>query len=260
MVTLRIDATELVRLGNQLSQFSDRRLKAAVATALTRTAVEIKNAARRDMARVFDRPKPYTLNSLFTSPATAAKLQAVTFIKDDGSASNAGTPPVKYLLPGIEGGARRQKRYEAALVAAGALPAGWVTTPGAGARLDAYGNVSVGQIIQILSQLRITQVSGLTRNLSFDARKQARAQKKAGGRFFVARPGNTTVQPGIYQREFVGRNITPVLIFVKGANYKKRFDFFGIGQRVVASELKPQIDRAVREQMARLLAKRRSGA
>ena len=63
-----------------------------------------------------------------------------------------------------------------------------------------------------------------------------------------------------HQREFVGRNITPVLMFVKRANYKKRFDFFGIGQRVVASELKPQIDRAVREQMARLLAKRRSGA
>lgn len=56
-------------------RFSPRRLNAVMATALTRTAQDVREAVRQELPRVFDRPTPYTLNSLFVRPATAQRLQ-----------------------------------------------------------------------------------------------------------------------------------------------------------------------------------------
>lgn len=250
MIEVRMDGLEDLRkaLAEGLSQ---RRLDAAVATALTRTAVATKDAMRQMMPRVFDRPTPYTLNSLRVETATAARPVARVWLKDDLAGS--GTPATKYLLPQVQGGGRGTKRLEVALRAAGALPDGWFVTPGDGASLDAYGNVSRGQIVQVLSQLRIQLVAGSMRNMSLDARRALRAQRRAGGRFFVVRPGGR-LQPGIYQREFIGRNVTPVFVFVRRAQYRKRFDFYGLARTVVADRLQPEMARALQQQLDRLRA------
>ena len=68
---------------------------------------------------------------------------------------------------------------------------------------------------------------------------------------FIVFPGGRT-QPGIYQREFIGRNVTPVFIFVKGTQYRPRFDFDGMAQRVVQQRLQPEIDQAIGEQITRM--------
>jgi hypothetical protein len=233
-----------------VDRFSERRLNAAAATALTRTALDAKQNVLKDMRRTFDRPTPYTLNSLFVRPATASRVQSEVFFKDDSAGS--GTPATKYLLPQVEGGSRRLKRFEVALKAAGHLPDGWFVVPGQGAKLDAYGNVSRGQIIQVLSQLRVTLTAGFTRNMSFEARKQIAAQRKAGGRFFVIRPGAKGAPPGVYQREFSGRNIAPVFIFVRSNTYRKRLAFYTIVQATVQSRLPVHLQQAIEEQAQRL--------
>lgn len=254
---LTVDAIGLDAAVKQLTeQFSARRLNAALATALTRTAGEIRDEVKAEMTRVFDRPTPYTMNSLFVRPATAQRLYADAYFKDETAGS--GTPATKFLLPQVEGGSRRQKRFEVALRMAGHLPDGMVTVPAAGARLDAYGNVSRGQLIQILSQLRITLTAGSTRNLPFDARKQISAQRKAGGRFFVIKPGKGAA-PGVYQREFVGRNITPVILFVRSASYRPRLDFYGIARRVASDRLPANVRRAIEESAARLAQRTAAG-
>lgn len=232
--------------------FSPRRLNAAMATALTRTALEIREVVKAELPRVLDRPTPYTMNSLFVRPATAQRLQAEVYFKDDRAGS--GTPATKYLLPQVEGGSRRTKRLEVALQASGALPQGWFVVPGAGAKIDSFGNVSRGQIIQVLSQLRIQLVAGSSRNLPFDARKQITAQRKAGGRFFVIKPGAKGAAPGVYQREFFGGNITPVFIFVRKASYRPRLDFDGIAKREAQARLPRQLLQAIEQSAARLRA------
>lgn len=232
---------------------SPRRLNAAMATALTRAALEVRDAVKTEMRAVFDRPTPYTMNSLFVRPATAQRLAADVYFKDDRAGS--GTPATKYLLPQVEGGSRGAKGLEVALRAVGVLPAGWFVVPGAGARLDAYGNVSRGQIIQVLSQLRITLVAGATRNLPFDARKQITAQRRAGGRFFVIKPGAKGAAPGVYQREFLGKTITPVFIFVRKATYRTRLDFDRITRTTAAAKLPGHLQRAVQDQLDRASAK-----
>jgi hypothetical protein len=234
-----------------VDRFSERRLNAAAATALTRTALDVKAAEVREMRRVFDRPTPYTLNSVYVKPATAAQLVADVWLKDDRAGS--GTPATYFLGPEVRGGGRGAKGLEKALQAIGALPAGWLTVPAAGARLDAYGNVQRGQIIQILSQLRITLVAGYTRNMSFDARKQINAQRKAGGRYFVVRVGQRTrLPPGVYLREWFVRGVTPVFLFVSRANYQPRLDFDAVAQREAADRLPVHLIRAIEDQAQRL--------
>ena len=252
-----VSITGMDELRAALSSFSERRLNAAVATALTRTAVEIRKAVLDEMPVVFDRPTPYTMGSLYTKGATAASLQAETYFKDDRAGS--GTPATKYLLPNVEGGARHTKRFERALQAVGALPAGWLTTPAAGARLDAYGNMVRGQIIQILSQLRITLTAGHTRNMPLptkgNERKVINAQRKAGGRYFVIKPGTKGAKPGIYRREFIGNNITPIAMFVKAPSYSARFDFDAIAAGIANDRLQPNLERAIAESVGRLAAR-----
>ena len=236
-----------------------------LATALTRTAVQVRKAVQDELPRSLDRPTPYTVRQLRYVAAAANRLVAavgfnVVAISDERGAvlryqdlGPGETPAGKYLQAQIEGGSRRVKRLEVALRAIGVLPSGWFIVPGAGARIDAYGNVSRGQVVQVLSQLRVQLVAGSTRNMSRVAGKQIAAQRKAGGRFFVTPPGKGKGQPGIYQREFYGRNTTPVFIFVRGAQYRPRFDFYGLSRQVADQTLPREVARAVGEFSGRLL-------
>jgi hypothetical protein len=212
-----------------------KQVQFAIAVSLTKTAQDVKVELRKEMSNVFDRPTPYTLNSLFIKPATRTTLESVVWIKDELAGS--GTPAAKYLLPQIDGGKRSLKRFERALQMAGAMPPGMFAVPGKFARIDAYGNVSAGQIIQILSQLRITLTAGSDRNVSLDAKKRADAQRRAGGQYFALPAGRGKLLPGIYQaRDFAfGRGAPrPIFIFVRSVTYKRRFLFDQVATTVAA--------------------------
>ena len=215
----------------------------AVARALSKTAVLVKTAQIDHMRVAFDRPAPYTLRSLFVTPAKKTNLSASVWFRDDRAGS--GTPATRYILPHVAGGKRNQKRFEVALQRAGHLPAGWVTMPGQGANLDAYGNQSRGQIIQVLSQLRLRMTEGYSRDMA-TGKKGIAAQRRAGGRFFVIQPGGNT-QPGVYQREFLGRGITPVMIFApqNQTDYRKTYAFEAIGNRAVNQHFSDQLAAAI---------------
>jgi hypothetical protein len=245
----RFEARGLGAVTEALKSMSTRRVSAALATALTRTAAEVKAAVTQELDRSLDRPTPYTMRSLYMRPARADRLDAEVWVKDDRAGS--GTPATRYLLPQVDGGVRRIKRFELALQASGAMPRGWQAVPGAGAHLDAYGNISRGQLAQIISQVGTELTAGHNRTMSTDPRRRISAQRRAGGRFFAVRPGQR-LPPGIYQREFAGRNITPVLIFVRSTAYQPRVDFYGVAQRVAADRLPAQVDRALGEQVARM--------
>lgn len=202
----------------------------ATALALTKTGQDVKARLEREMGERFDKPTPYTRRAFRLIPATKTDLRAVVTWREDAR---------NYLAPQVYAGQRRAKALETALRAAGHLPAGWFAVPGAGARLDPFGNMDRGQVIQVLSQLRITMTAGYTRNMSFANRKAIAAQRKAGGRFFVIKPDAGHGQPGVYQREFSGRNISPVVIFVRSAVYRVRLPMQQITQDVVAQRFEP---------------------
>lgn len=170
----------------------------ATATALTRTAKAGQVVLTAAMARDFDRPTPYTLNSTFIVPATKDKLSAQIGIKNQAGANLA---PEHYLLPEVFGGGRNEKRFEVALRLAGFLRAGERAMPGGGVQLDAYGNVAAGTVRTILRQ----------------------ASGAKSSRIFVGTAGRKHTR-GVWQRD--GKSVKPLFVFTTATpQYRPRFDF-----------------------------------
>jgi hypothetical protein len=208
-------------------------VKLAAAKALTFTAIAIRKEERAEMQRVFDRPTPFTLNSLYLKSATPQRLAARVFFKDLGH-------PYHYLMPQVYGGGRELKQFEIYLQRRGILPPGEFAVPGEGAKLDQYGNMNRGQLIQILSALQAMPEQGYLANKS--ARRGARRNKKTDN-IFAGKP-HPGMPTGVWMRTIGG--LKPLVIFVRAPQYRKRFDFFGIAKRVADREFVPQFIRALR--------------
>lgn len=239
----------------------------ATAMALTWTGRDVRDAERRSMATTFDRPVPYTLNSLFLKPATKRDLTARVWVKDDRAGS--GTPATKYLVPEIEGGRRSMKGFEAMLQRIGALPAGWRAVPGEGADIDQHGNMRRGQITQILSYLRAFSEQGYSANITDKkkARMAAGTKSKRGVAYFVSRgklrDSTRHLAAGIWRRTSfggLGSALTPVLVFVPRVQYAKRWDFYGIADREIAAKFGGNFDQAYRQAVATAWSRRGAGA
>lgn len=217
-----------------LNQYRDQ-IPFATANAMNKTAEQVVAAEYEEMKKVFDRPTRFTLNSIYfkrTSKRDAEKVITIK-IKDE---AGKGTPAEKYLLPEVIGGQRRHKGSELALTGAGLIPQGSYMTPGSAARIDAYGNMSRGQITQMLSQLSVQRTGGYTSTIS--ARSRRRATSRAGGSFFVGRPGGKPL--GVWQR-YGGKKskkVKPIYIAVRPPNYRKRLKFQEVGEKIINENFK----------------------
>lgn len=228
----------------------------ATAGALTRTAQDVRAGLRREMQAVFDRPTAYTLRSLYLERATKANLEARVWLKDDYGTS------AHYLMPQIEGGTRPQKRFEKRLVQLGAMRPGDRAVPGNGMPRDAYGNLSRGLIVKILSQVGSRGFHGDYSVASNSRRSKA---KRATEAYFVSTgPGGTlsyvggepvltngrthNLARGVWvRRKFaVGSAIRPVLLFVDRAHYKPRFKFFEVAEKIVRSRFEGHFEAEMR--------------
>lgn len=242
---MKIDiAFSTERLTKKLNDLEKRQLPFATSKALNATAQTIKAEIREAMPRVFDRPTPFTLNSLYLSAATKRNLFSEVWLKDFAS---KGTPAVKYLAPEVYGGTRRQKRSERALERAGFLPSGMFWTPGTGAKLDKYGNIPGGRITQILSTLKAFSEVGYMANITERSRKRNKKPRP----FFVSRPASVRLPLGVYERYGSRqRKIRPVLMFVRQPMYRSRLPFFKIARVVYRREFNQQFARAWQEALA----------
>lgn len=223
----------------------------AVVKALTRTAKHAQQTVRDEMVRVFDRPTPYALNSTYVKPATKDNPVSSVYLKYDAS---KGTPATKFLSAQIDGGTRSHKRFEAALQRIGVLPDGWYVVPGKAARLDAYGNWSRGQIVQVLSYFQAFGEQGYRANTTAEKRAKMKrgTRSKRGVAYFAVLPGrraSRALQPGIYLQTYFakGSAIQPIAIFVENATYRRRLDFHGTVERVAVTQYPLELRRAINE-------------
>jgi hypothetical protein len=222
----------------RLDDLQKKHVPFAAALALTRTAQEVRKAEVEEMKRAFDRPTPFTLRSLYLKPATKADLTARIWFKDINR-------PEHYLVAQITGGERPLKRFEQHLQRAGVLPKDQFVVPGAGARLNKYGNMSAGQITQILSA---TGAHPDIHAHSLDERNRSRRRGRKLRAYFVGRPGGR-LPLGIWEKR--GNRVLPVLIFVRKPHYSKRFRFYEIGRSVAQREFPKQFERALAEALSR---------
>lgn len=231
-VSIEADLDEAIKY---LTSLEREQVPFATALALTRVAKNAQSAVIEEMKDVFDRPTPFTLNSTYVKPATKQQLRAEVGIK--GQAVKA-VPAIKWLAPQIYGGGRSMKRFEALLQSRGMMPAGLYAVPASGARMDAYGNMSRGQIVAILSALGAARDPLANRPKG----KGTRRRRRRGGDYFAVVQKTGRLKPGVYERIGFGfgSSVRPVLAFVHSPYYHKRLPFYEVIERTIAAEFQGQ--------------------
>lgn len=241
-----------------------RKVEIAAQRALLKTAAAVKDAEVAEMGRVFHNPMRWTLGAMKVKATKKMEVQ-VGILDPDGYYKRAAS----YLGTQVSGGQRRTKAMEKSLQTRNLMPSGWFTVPGEGAKMDAYGNMSVGQIRQILSWFDAAENwAGSTQNMGFAGREKRRkgTRKSYGFEYFVVAPGarrsyqlksgksgNHSMQPGIYMRTMTGfgNAIKPVLIYVKGARYQVRFNFEKVARDTANAMMQAEFDKEIQLELAK---------
>lgn len=241
-ISVKIEGLDAVKKGLAAMQ---KELPYAIARSLSKTAVAVKEGEYKHMAQVFDRPTPYTMRSLYTQPATQDKLESRVWLKEKLEAGK-GTAATQYLGPQIFGGSRNLKRHEIALQRIGILPQGMYCVPGKGAKIDAYGNMSSGQIVQILSYFQAFGEMGYRANITEAKKvKMAKGTKKTAGMvYFALKRRKSRMPAGIYQQT-AGGSPTLLIAFVRQPKYRKLFEFWEVAEKVAQEKWRGLFDEAM---------------
>jgi hypothetical protein len=234
---------------SQWARIAGDQMPFATAVALTRTAKLAKEEIERQLPSLINNPTPYTMRGFRLYPATKRKLMAEV---DFRVAMGRGTQGRDYLSPIVYGGERKLKAFERSLQRTGLLPPGMSAVPGKAARMDAYGNMSRGQIVQILSYFKSFGEQGYRANIT-DKRKasMAKGSKRTGKRgisYFVGRPNGGKHPSGIWQKtDFgeAGSAIKPIIIFIRKPRYRKTLDVPGIAERIIRSRFAGELAKSV---------------
>jgi hypothetical protein len=253
MITVKIEGFQEVQA--MLKKFPAQASRAAE-IAIDKTAREVKAAIKQVLPQVFANPVPWTRNSLMVTSTKNHNMQAMVWFKEPERKGRSMT--THYLLPQVEGGQRKLKGFELAM-------GNKTFVPGSAAKLDRYGNISVGQIKQILSVLgRAEFAAGAQANITARSKKINRKPRD-----YVYLPhGSGKLPPGVYERYQTGvgfgaktkrtlpfgeyqkgrsrgrfasviraRGLRPVLIQTKAPRYSKRLPFYEIANKVIDMRL-----------------------
>jgi hypothetical protein len=238
MISVKVDGLDRVMRG--LDAMAARQVPFAAAVALTRTAKRVQQETVEEMRRRFDRPTPFTLKSIYMRPAKKSDLTAMVWLKDQ-PAGKSRLSMAEIIGHQFTGGSRIAKPIEFWLARAGLISPSERVVPGAAARLDQYGNMSRGQVQQILSQLKIGPDPAQWATKSARSRRHVRQ----AGELFWSRGGH--LPRGVWMRQ--GRHVRPVLIVVSGTSYRRRIDLQRIGKQVTAQHFNDEFNRAFAEAM-----------
>jgi hypothetical protein len=218
---------------------NQKQVRFAASVALNKTARLAKDEAVAVMKRSFDRPTPFTLRSLFIKPSTKANLQAMVYVKDQ-AAGGKSKSLAESLGHEFSGGTRIRKRLELWLERAGYISSNEFVVPGAAAKLDQYGNMSRGQIQQILSQLRAGSDPTAFKSSSVRSKRNV---AKSGG-IFWSRGGKLPRGAWMRYGFAAGNAVKPLLLVINSPVYKRRVNLPEITRRVIARNFEREFKKA----------------
>ena len=180
---------QITETGDQLGEVP-RRVRTAMAQAVTGLAFDVRDALRQEMADVFDKPNAFTLNAFRVAPATGDDPTAVVW---------AMPRQANYLRPEIEGGKRGSKGFEHKLKLFG----GRVAVP-------------VGRFDSQFERSPKGFVSRMIRDIESGSNS---------GRYFVGSPKGRTDSEGVWARAGRGgKRLLKVMSFEDQATYDSALD------------------------------------
>lgn len=262
---LTIDDKQMRKIVNQFPG----QVRRAGEISLDRTAFEVRDAIKKLMGQVFDNPTRYTLNSLRVQRTKNHNMMAAVFFKEPDRMGK------HYLVPQVDGGARRLKGFERALGNMPLMPSKHHP------RLNRHGNLPYGWIVNVLSVLgRAEHVAGFSSNITAGSKKRNRKPRD----YVLLSKRHGKLPPGVYQRTQTGvgfghktkktlpfgeyqkgrrrgrfasvikaRGLRPVLIRGKNrtVNYNPRLPFYSASREVVRHALPRHFLRELVRQTAR---------
>ena len=239
----------------------EKQQRAATMIALTKTAVHTKRMMVEEF-KGFDRPTPATLKSFFVDPAKREKLWSRVYLKDTSLGGKNRKSAAEIFGHHFEGGHRLRKALEGLLTQYNFIKPGEMVVPGGAAKLDRYGNMGRGQINQILSQLKIvrsgfdnapTKSRRSKRNVARagvifwsygrEANKKPLIDKDTGIEYGYSGGAASRLARGAWVRD--GGRVRPLLLVVRSATYRKRFDMQRTGQDAVDRYFRAEFDAAL---------------
>ncbi len=201
----------------KLKDIERRHFPFAVSKALNDTAADVRRDLQIEMKRVFDRPSPFVLNSMYISPSSKRedRFYAEVGFKSD----TAGHKRAEEIMrPQIFGGERKLKPSEWLLY-------GEYFVPGRAARLDKYGNLSRGQLEQVLSVLKRLPEVGYNANVTPGSRLRNRKPRA----YFSLASKRGGLIPGVWEKTARGTP-KPIMIYIKSPQYRERFHFYEVSE------------------------------
>lgn len=219
--SIQFDADEVIE---ELSYLQRVQMPFVMSYGLNKLGPRLRELHARDMARDFDRPVPFTLNSPRYSRSSKEKLEIEFWVSEDGA---KGQDPARYLFPQVREAGRNSKqvyvtRFNKAARRYGLIDYNDYLMPvknSKAARLNQYGNISPGQYTQVLYS-----IGAFTDFINRQAGQRKREPKKE---YYVVKPGNKRgAFPGIYRR----KGDTTNLLFAtlpEVPTVAPKYDFYG---------------------------------
>jgi hypothetical protein len=239
MVRIEVDAKAALAAVQKFA----RDVAIANAVALTKVAKRGEQEVKEEMRRVLDRPTPFALRAVKSSAATKEALESTVYLEgQDRLGGNVDYSPAALIGPQFLGGRRVVKRLERYFISAGLLAAGEYLVPGAAARLDKYGNLSRGQINQIIAQLRVGLDPASFRSGSARSRRNVRR----AGRIFWSR-GTRALPRGAYVDQGAPIGVRPLLAVVRTPSYRPRINMEAVVFRTLRREYRSLYEEALRK-------------
>lgn len=222
IISIKHNLNDLARM---LDDVQRRQVPFASMTALNKVAEKVRAATYVEMGFKFDRPTPMVMKSLRIQYAKKTSLTAAVLLKDKEIGGKNPNSMAEIIGQQFTGGSRTSKRLEKMFIRAGLISAWEYLVPGADAKLDQYGNMSRGQIMQIISQLKLgsDRYSWSTKSV------RSKRNVAQSGEMFWSRGGH--LARGVWMRH--GRSVSPILMASKKPHYQRRIDLDTIAQKVV---------------------------
>lgn len=253
MITVKVEGLEATI--KRLHDINKKILPNVVAKSLTKTAMKVRDNMKGAMTHHFDRPTPYTMNSLYLKGATDKLWEAKVWFKDRSAAGKGGAAS-DYLHAQVHGRARKHTRFEGLIISKGWMPSNYYAVPGPGAKLNQYGNISAGQHTQILAALKALSGRPTIHGVEVPVKEKSKAVREIFAiRAPVTRRGH--LSPGVYQYKARSthrgiRGIRCIMVFTpKRPTYKPLLPFYMIAQKTKDLYL----ERTIREEFDKRLEK-----
>ena len=250
-LNLKLNDKQYLSIEQSLKGF-EKQMPSIMLNGLTQIAYTVRYDEKKEMQRVFDRPTPFTLNSLVIFKATKQKPEATVALRDPAGIAFSDILKKHYLVPQIYGGSRALKKFEKRVISSGYFKPNSFLMPGQGVKMNKYGNVNKGDIQKILSGLKAQ--FDPQRNQKGKGKARKRRLKNRNNEYFAV--GNQTkssrLAPGVYERYrfAAGTSIKPVFMIGRKPRYKKLFRFFEVAEDSITKnwkrEMEDAVERAVR--------------